>query len=188
MGVYPLISWLHPRDSLWCQYFPHRIQYFGLEIHFFQMHPDRSIVRPARVLSQTTLLVLNHIYLTTALQGAWVFVLLFFCYVQRSMCMMMLRWWWGVVGGGGGGGGGGMLTFMYMLRWWCYVVKHQWNTNNRFRLEIVEVLASQGSYPKKGHRRLSHSLLGTGAKGMAVDVAQNKHARQQLREIGCVPM
>ena len=62
------------------------------------------------------------------------------------------------------------------------IVEHQWNTDHWFRLEIVEMLASQGSSKKKTKKKrhwwLGDPLLKIGAKGLAMDVAQNKAARQ----------
>ena len=45
------------------------------------------------------------------------------------------------------------------------------------QLEIVEVLASQGSFQKR-HWWLGDPLFKIGAKGLAMDVAQNRTARQ----------
>ena len=130
----------------------------------------------------------------------FMFMLRWWCYVDHGvgrgdgemwMFMFMLRWWcyvdhgvgWGGVGcqrscscyaddvslimwWGGVGWWGGMLTFMFML--------------NADDVNYVDhgVLASQGSSQKKGHWWLSDPLLETVAKGLAMDVAQNKAARQ----------
>ena len=65
------------------------------------------------------------------------------------------------------------------------IVQHQWNTNNRFRLEKFEDLASKGSQQKRqGRRWWCDPLNEDGAKGLAVALAPHALARQQLREFG----